>query len=55
KVYELLKQEKRQPSETAGTGKICPVCGNDMKKRSGKFGTFWGCSSYPGCRYTENI
>jgi DNA polymerase III epsilon subunit family exonuclease len=55
KVYELLKQEKRQPSETSGTGKICPVCGNEMKKRSGKFGTFWGCSSYPGCRYTENI
>lgn len=35
--------------------KICPKCGQPMKKRNGRFGEFWGCSGYPNCRYTENI
>ena len=35
--------------------KKCPKCGNLMKKRNGKFGLFWGCSGYPGCRHTENL
>ncbi|TMS67110.1 MULTISPECIES: 3'-5' exonuclease [unclassified Pseudoalteromonas] len=26
--------------------KICEKCGRPMKKRSGKFGEFWGCSGY---------
>lgn len=28
----------------------CPLCGSALVKRSGKFGPFYGCSSYPGCR-----
>lgn len=35
--------------------KICPKCGQVMKKRNGKFGEFWGCAGYPNCRYTQNI
>ncbi len=34
---------------------ICPRCGGELKKRSGKFGEFFGCSNYPKCRYTKNI
>lgn len=26
--------------------KICDVCGRPMKKRDGKFGSFWGCTGY---------
>lgn len=33
----------------------CPRCGSPLVKRNGKFGTFWGCSGYPACRYTKNI
>lgn len=33
---------------------ICPKCGGEMKKRSGRFGEFFGCSNYPKCRYTKN-
>lgn len=33
----------------------CPRCSAVLKKRHGKFGWFWGCSSFPACRYTENI
>ena len=34
--------------------KRCPRCGDILKKRNGKYGQFWGCSSYPVCKYTEN-
>ena len=32
----------------------CPNCGGVLVKRKGKFGAFWGCSSFPRCRYTRN-
>jgi len=32
----------------------CPKCGGLLIRRKGKFGEFWGCSSYPDCRYTRN-
>lgn len=31
---------------------ICPKCGGEMVKRTGKFGEFYGCSNYPSCRHT---
>lgn len=34
---------------------ICPRCGGELLKRSGRFGPFFGCSNYPVCRYTKNI
>lgn len=34
---------------------ICPRCGGALVKRKGKFGEFYGCSNYPGCRFTKNI
>lgn len=33
---------------------VCPNCGGILMKRRGKFGEFWGCGSYPRCRYTRN-
>lgn len=33
---------------------ICPKCGGELKKRSGRYGGFFGCSNYPKCRYTRN-
>lgn len=54
-VYERLAEEMKN-ARTGKTGlKICPRCGQVMKKRNGKFGQFWGCGGYPNCRYTENI
>lgn len=38
----------------ANIGK-CPKCGQGLVKRKGKSGEFYGCSSYPKCRYTKNI
>lgn len=54
-VFECLRREMDNPSEAAKVVKRCPKCGNAMKKRKGRFGEFWGCMSYPECRYTENV
>ena len=40
--------------------KICPRCGNKLVLRTAKRGAnqgnqFWGCISYPKCKYIENI
>ena len=31
---------------------LCPNCQARMRPRSGKYGKFWGCSSYPACSGT---
>ncbi|MBO4572509.1 MAG: NERD domain-containing protein [Clostridia bacterium] len=33
---------------------ICPRCGGDLVLRNGKYGTFWGCSNYPKCKFIKN-
>jgi len=33
----------------------CPQCGGRLKKRNGKYGTFYGCSNYPDCKYTKKM
>lgn len=49
KCFELLARE-----QVKNPPKLCPVCGEELRKRNGRFGEFWGCSGFPGCRYTEN-
>lgn len=36
---------------------ICPVCGGKLRKKSGPYGDFLGCSNYKtiGCKYTRNL
>jgi hypothetical protein len=33
---------------------ICPKCGEKLILRDGKYGKFYGCSSYPQCKFTLN-
>lgn len=35
--------------------KICPRCGKKMFEKKGAYGSFYGCSNYPKCKYTENM
>lgn len=54
KCYEALGkilQEKRKTQPEI----LCPKCGSEMIKRSGKYGEFYGCSNFPGCRGTRKI
>lgn len=36
------------------SNRICPRCGGALLIRQGKYGSFYGCSNYPKCRYTYN-
>lgn len=31
----------------------CPRCGNALVKRNGKYGSFYGCSNYPECTFSQ--
>ena len=35
------------------TDEICPVCGNNLVIRLGKYGEFTSCSNYPECTYIK--
>jgi endonuclease YncB( thermonuclease family) len=65
--WEFKKQRyraKRQPQRklipepslfsAAGNSAHCPKesCGGHMVARQGRFGTFYGCSNFPKCRYS---
>jgi DNA topoisomerase I len=46
-------KEDREPSnEIVG---VCPDCGSDLIKRSGRYGEFIGCSGFPKCRFTKSL
>ena len=59
-VYEYLFDPERTPdvatpSEAVEGKNVCPKCGSFLKKRTGKFGDFYGCTGFPLCRYTKNM
>lgn len=54
-VYERLGMEIVNPSKLVENAPVCPKCGNDMVRRNGIYGNFWGCSGYPACKFTQNI
>lgn len=43
-----------EEKETAFLNGICPNCRSPIVERKGKYGVFWGCSSYPHCRFTAS-
>ena len=46
-----LRTAVREVNATINSG-ICPKCGGHLIGRNGKYGTFYGCSNYPKCRFT---
>ncbi len=44
------EMEKVAPEET---GENCPLCGNPLVIRKGKYGQFVACSNYPACKYIK--
>ena len=45
--------EKINRQKIAIANNKCPRCGGELKKRNGKYGTFYGCSNYPNCKFTK--
>ena len=63
RFYEPFRSELQQADknmknikrEGIPTTEICPKCGEALLIRSGRYGLFMGCSTYPECDYTRNI
>lgn len=45
-----IRAAAREVNATINSG-ICPKCGGYLVERHGKYGTFYGCSNYPRCRF----
>src|SRR5262249_6320539 len=42
--------------EAAAKARVCPQCGTGrLGLKTGKFGSFLGCSNYPECNYTRPL
>lgn len=46
-------KESRLADPALASNPRCPACEDVMRIRSGQFGPFWGCSSYPACKATR--
>ena len=46
-----LRAVERERNATIDAG-LCPKCGGHLVKRNGKYGSFYGCSNYPKCKFT---
>lgn len=58
KCYEEMGKilsKKANAGNNSQTEITCPQCGAPMIRRKGKYGEFYGCSSFPGCRGTRRI
>jgi predicted RNA-binding Zn-ribbon protein involved in translation (DUF1610 family) len=51
---ESIKQQIHNREKHIRENK-CPQCGEKLVLRSGKFGKFLGCISYPRCKFIQNI
>ena len=53
-TYEFCNDEIVTSENVAATinSGICLKCGGHLIERNGKYGTFYGCSNYPKCRFT---
>ena len=49
-----LKDKGKSP-KTPEKSPTCDKCGSKTVKRNGKYGPFWGCSTYPKCKNIINI
>ena len=54
-IYERMGQMIGADSQLNQTEHLCPACGSELIRRKGRYGEFYGCSSFPGCRYTRNV
>lgn len=48
-------QTTLQNRELAIANRKCPKCCGNLIERSGRYGSFLGCSNYPYCRFTHKI
>ncbi len=56
KLVDYIRLAEKESGESpVSVNKIvdqCPLCEGKLVERKGKFGSFYGCSNYPKCKYT---
>lgn len=57
-LSRILKERKgkakiKEEGADATNELLCPECGSALILRKGKYGAFYGCSSFPSCRFTR--
>ncbi len=55
KLQQVVAPVSPKKATTTFTKRTCPCCGSQMKRRSGRYGSFWGCSRYPRCNGSRKI
>jgi len=55
RYIKMAKKDSSKPDKVANPiDQLCPRCGGKLVQRTGKYGSFFGCSNYPKCTYTIN-
>ena len=49
------KSEAEKQQHVDDIKEKCPFCGSELVLRRGKYGQFWGCSTYPKCKFTRPL
>jgi hypothetical protein len=49
---ENVNRNKERRDATVASGR-CPLCGGNLVLRTGRYGSFYGCSNYPQCKYSH--
>ncbi|OYW13775.1 MAG: DNA topoisomerase I, partial [Rhodospirillales bacterium 12-54-5] len=56
RIEELLEPYIFGTGDDAAKAKTCPSCSKgELHLKTGKFGSFLGCSNYPECNYTRQL
>ena len=45
--------EAKKKPEPQKTGLKCELCGGELVIRNGRYGSFYACANFPGCKYTK--
>ncbi|MFA4937134.1 MAG: restriction endonuclease [Patescibacteria group bacterium] len=53
--YIRMTEKDISQINTPITPRVCPTCGGTLMEKKGKFGSFYGCTNYPKCKYTTNV
>ena len=53
KMKHALENMPEVRADPVVLDRSCPLCGNPLAVRHGRFGKFIGCSTFPTCRFTE--
>jgi DNA topoisomerase-1 len=55
KIEDSAARKEADKVEAGKIEKKCPKCDKNLVLRKSIYGSFYGCSGYPKCRYTESV